>query len=305
MGESEDQIYRIICHDKTDYSLAIRGENVVLALTHPFDRSQHWMKDDTHGATIKDCEGQPAFALVSRATGQAISHGPTSQPLSLVQYNVNSCDESVLWTMSKDVDKVFKKIRRVNEVFYAQDSVIHDGHHVDLSGHHWKFENISPSTCISLFRPSQHTVKISYREKEGYNLAIDKQDGSTVLLVPANPKDKYQHWVKEMAYGVPVKDEKGQEAFALVNKATGKAIKHGFGSWCLVQVAPFNRNYMDPSLLWTESSDVLSDGFRNIRMQNNINRAFYIWQMGEGNLLVGLVSFENRKDTYWKIEDFV
>lgn len=37
-----------------------------------------------------------------------------------------------------------------------------------------------------------------------------------------------------MVHDVPVKDAEGQEAFALVNKATGKAIKLGFGSNYLV-----------------------------------------------------------------------
>ncbi|XP_078166100.1 ricin B-like lectin R40C1 [Carex rostrata] len=318
MGESKDPIYRIICRYNTDYSLAIRGENVVFALTHPFDRSQHWMKDERHG-DIKDSEDQPAFALVNRATGKAISHGPNSQPMSLVQYNANSCHKSVLWSMSKDVYEGFRIIRRVDDISICFKSRVekycplHEGHLIDLSvlpgkGFlsvvcHWKVENISPSTCIPLFKPSQHTVKIICQAKQGYNLAIDT-DGSTVLSVPSNPKDKYQYWIKETAYGVPVKDEKGQEAFALVNKATGKAIKHGFGYNYLVQVSPFNRNYLDPSLLWTESSGV-SHGFQQIRMQNSIDISFDIFNKGIGDSpLLGLSKSESGAHKNWKIEDF-
>lgn len=125
----------------------------------------------------------------------------------LVRYNVNSCHKSVLWTMSKDVYEGFRIIRRVDDISVcfksrAEESrPLHEGQLIDLSvlpGEgfssvvcHWKVENISPSTCIPLFKPSQHTVKIICQAKRDYNLAIDN-DGSTVLLVPSNPKDKYQ-----------------------------------------------------------------------------------------------------------------
>lgn len=125
----------------------------------------------------------------------------------LVQYNANSCD-SVLWTISKDskdVDKGFRFIRRVDEIsvcWVARQHVIFDGHLMEFfipnDSHKneieiflWKIVKVLPSTCISLFRPSQKTVKINWRSKKNYNLAID-MDGSTVLLVPSNPKDKYQ-----------------------------------------------------------------------------------------------------------------
>lgn len=35
-----------------------------------------------------------------------------------------------------------------------------------------------------------------------------------------------QHWYKDEKYSVRVKDEEGCPSFALVNKATGQAIKH-------------------------------------------------------------------------------
>ncbi|KAF3338188.1 hypothetical protein FCM35_KLT17025 [Carex littledalei] len=204
-SENEDTIYRIICLENTDYSLASRGGHVVFALTNYFDRYQHWIKDKRHGATIKDSEGQPAFAVINRATGQAISHCPTSQPVPLVPYNMNSCDESVLWTMSKDAySGGFRYIHRADLIsnnWSAVTYTIHDGRNMTLCappvvayGNQpltWKFVKVSPSSCITLFIPSQHTVKIICQVNVGYNLAIDK-DGRTVLLVPSNPKDKYQ-----------------------------------------------------------------------------------------------------------------
>ena len=35
-----------------------------------------------------------------------------------------------------------------------------------------------------------------------------------------------QHWYKDEKYSTKVKDEDGYPSFALVNKATGKALKH-------------------------------------------------------------------------------
>lgn len=45
-----------------------------------------------------------------------------------------------------------------------------------------------------------------------------------------------QAWIKDISYGNQVKDEDKRRSFALVNKATGKAIKHGFGSGYLVGI---------------------------------------------------------------------
>jgi hypothetical protein len=42
-------------------------------------------------------------------------------------------------------------------------------------------------------------------------------------------KSDLQHWVKDMRHSTSIKDEEGYPAFALVNKATGEAIKHSLG----------------------------------------------------------------------------
>lgn len=39
-----------------------------------------------------------------------------------------------------------------------------------------------------------------------------------------------QHWYKDEKYSTRVKDEEGFPCFALVNKATGQAIKHSIGA---------------------------------------------------------------------------
>lgn len=74
--------------------------------------------------------------------------------------------------------------------------------------------------------PPQPTVKVYCRANPNYAMSV--RDGK-VVLAPANPRDDYQHWVKDMRWSTSVKDEEGYPAFALVNKATGQAIKHSLG----------------------------------------------------------------------------
>ncbi|XP_072974698.1 ricin B-like lectin R40G3 [Typha angustifolia] len=110
------------------------------------------------------------------------------------------------------------------------------------------------------------TVKIFCRANPNYSLSI--RDGS-VVLAPTDPKDMHQHWIKDMRFSTKVQDEEGYPAFALVNKATGEALKHSFGQSHPVRLVPYNPDYLDESVLWTESRDV-GRGFRCIRMVNNI-----------------------------------
>jgi hypothetical protein len=72
----------------------------------------------------------------------------------------------------------------------------------------------------------QPTFKIFCKADEGYCLTL--RDGN-VVLAPTNPRDQHQHWYKDMRFSSQVKDEEGCPAFALVNAATGLAIKHSLG----------------------------------------------------------------------------
>ncbi|KAH0466345.1 hypothetical protein IEQ34_006448 [Dendrobium chrysotoxum] len=84
---------------------------------------------------------------------------------------------------------------------------------------------------------------------------------------------RLNHWYKDFRWGSQVKDEEGLPAFALVNKATGLAIKHSLGPTHPVRLIPFNPDYLDESILWTESHDT-GEGYRCIRMVNNIRLNF-------------------------------
>ncbi|XP_020107882.1 ricin B-like lectin R40C1 [Ananas comosus] len=106
-----------------------------------------------------------------------------------------------------------------------------------------------------------------------------------------------------MRYSAKVKDEDGKPAFALVNKATGEALKHSFGFGHYVRLIPYNPGYLDESVLWTESDD-LGGGFHTIRMVNNTGLLFDSLNssggVSEGNPL-GLWKWNEGDNQRWKI----
>lgn len=116
----------------------------------------------------------------------------------------------------------------------------------------------------------QPTVRIYTKAEENYSLSI--RDGN-VVLAKTNHTDPYQHWIKDLRYSTKVKDEEGCPSFALINKVTGEAIKHSIGATHPVRLIRYNPDYLDESVLWAESKD-LGDGFRCIRMVNNIRLNF-------------------------------
>ncbi|KAG1338888.1 Ricin B-like lectin R40G2 [Cocos nucifera] len=296
---------RIFTKAEENYALSIRDGNVILAPANPRDEYQHWIKDMRYANNVKDEEGFPSFALVNKVTGQAIKHSiGATHPVRLIRYNPDYVDESVLWTESADTGGDFRCIRMVNNIRLNFDAFhgdedhggVRDGTTVVLwewlkgknqrwkilpySGHHnrppyssgvhhvghesWGGGARGPRT------PPQPTVRIFTKAEENYSLSI--RDGS-VMLAPANPRDEYQHWIKDMRYAHNVKDEQGFPSFALVNKVTGQAIKHSIGATHPVRLIRYNPDYVDESVLWTESADT-GEGFRCIRMVNNIRLNF-------------------------------
>ncbi|XP_068659265.1 ricin B-like lectin EULS3 [Aristolochia californica] len=112
----------------------------------------------------------------------------------------------------------------------------------------------------------KRTVRVFCQAEERYSLTI--RDGKVILAI-ADPSDEFQHWIKDEKYSIRVKDEEGFPSFALVNNATGQALKHSIGATHPVQLCPYNPDVLDESVLWTESRDT-GEGFRAVRMVNNI-----------------------------------
>ncbi|CAN1233564.1 Ricin B-like lectin EULS3 [Linum perenne] len=113
---------------------------------------------------------------------------------------------------------------------------------------------------------SKPSHKVYSKANPDFNLTI--RDGK-VLMARADPHDPYQSWFKDERYSTRVKDEEGSPCFALVNKATGQAMKHSVGASHPVQLIPYKPDMLDESVLWAQSKD-MGEGFRTIRMVNNI-----------------------------------
>ncbi|KAM0870513.1 hypothetical protein ACQ4PT_039957 [Festuca glaucescens] len=284
-----NQIFKIFCRASEDYVLAVRDGEVVLAPVNPKDDTQHWLKDMRFSTTVKDEEGMPAFALVNKGTGLAVKHSiGQSHPVKLVPFNPAYEDASVLWTESKDVGKGFRCIRMVNNNRLGFDALngdkdhggVHDGTTVVLwewckgDNQCWKIlpwaeahAAVDSGACAGNGGgPPVHAVRIFSKASEDYSLTARN---GTVVLAPTNPRDEYQHWIKDMRHGRKIRDEEGYPAFAIVNKVTGECIKHSTGQGHPVKLVPYNPAYQDESVLWTESRDV-GKGFRCVRMVNNI-----------------------------------
>ncbi|GJW63853.1 ricin B-like lectin R40G3 [Tanacetum coccineum] len=101
-NDSEPIVVRVYTKAKVDYSLTIRDRKVILAPSNPSDPLQQWIKDEKFGKNITDDQGFSSFALVNKATGQAIKHSiGVTYPVQLTDYNPEELDKSVLWTLGK------------------------------------------------------------------------------------------------------------------------------------------------------------------------------------------------------------
>lgn len=141
--------YRIYCKAGGDrYSVAVRDGKVVLVQHNPDDPTQHWYKDEKYSTKVKDEDGYPSFALVNKATGQAVKHSVAGHPVQVVPYKPDEFDASILWTESKDLGQGFRTIRNVNNVKLCMDAFhgdkdhggVHDGTIVALY-ECWKGDN--------------------------------------------------------------------------------------------------------------------------------------------------------------------
>ncbi|KAI3723172.1 hypothetical protein L2E82_34581 [Cichorium intybus] len=66
--------FRVYTKAKPDFSLTIRNGKVILAPSKPSDPRQQWFKEEKFGKNLKDEEGFTSFALVNKATGQAMKY---------------------------------------------------------------------------------------------------------------------------------------------------------------------------------------------------------------------------------------
>lgn len=151
----------------------------------------------------------------------------------------------------------------------------------------------------------KRTFRVFTKADPNYSLTI--RDGR-VILAKSDPSDECQHWCKDDKYSTRVKDEHGFPSFALVNKATGEAMKHSIGHTHPVQLKAYKGDVLDESLQWTQANE-LGEGFRAIRMANNprLNMDAFLGDKKSGGgsvhdgTIINLWEWNNGINQYWKI----
>ncbi|CAN6228496.1 unnamed protein product [Urochloa humidicola] len=106
---------RIFCREDINLNVAVRGTTVVLARADPDDVLQ----DFSASGIVTDDEGQRAFTLVNKATGQALVNKNIISPsdkqvhVQLAPYLSDvRVDLSMLWTLGgKDLGGGFREVR--------------------------------------------------------------------------------------------------------------------------------------------------------------------------------------------------
>ncbi|XP_066164553.1 ricin B-like lectin R40C1 [Oryza sativa Japonica Group] len=220
-----EHAFRIQCRASDDLSLAIVNGEVILAKSDPRDDRQVWHKDVRYSAGLKDEAGRLAFALVNKATGEAIKHSfGYNHPVRLVKFEPGYLDESVLWTESEDTGDGFHRIHMINNadyIFDAEEAVplcdgARDGTRLILfrwNGGDNQLWRMAP--CIGAepdHEPPVHVVCLTVRH-------------GAVVLARIDHKDPKQHWTVSFRNTGRVTDEEGHRSFLLLNPSTGKAMK--------------------------------------------------------------------------------
>ncbi|XP_038990717.1 ricin B-like lectin R40C1 [Hibiscus syriacus] len=272
---------KVYCKANPSYNLTIRHGKVILAPSNPNDEFQLWYKDETFSSTVKDESGFPGFSLVNKATGEAIKHAiGATHPVQLVPYKPGVLDESLLWSASNEVSDGYKAMRMVNNISLNLDAYIGNGSITDgTTVGVWEWNGGDNQ----IWKIEPNTVKIHSKADPNYNLTIRQ---GKVVLAPSDPSDEFQVWYKDEKYGSSVKDDEGFPSFSLINKVTDEAIKHALGASLPVQLAPYQSDVLDESVLWSASNEV-RDGYKAIRMVNNthLNLDAFI---GSGNIYNGI-----------------
>ncbi|KAF2939037.1 hypothetical protein DAI22_03g163200 [Oryza sativa Japonica Group] len=266
-----EHAFRIQCRASDDLSLAIVNGEVILAKSDPRDDRQVWHKDVRYSAGLKDEAGRLAFALVNKATGEAIKHsfGYNHPVIASLIFEPGYLDESVLWTESEDTGDGFHRIHMINNadyIFDAEEAVplcdgARDGTRLILfrwNGGDNQLWRMAP--CIGAepdHEPPVHVVCLTVRH-------------GAVVLARIDHKDPKQHWTVSFRNTGRVTDEEGHRSFLLLNPSTGKAMKRSADKEQPVELVGHGPDSVDVALLWTRSDNV-GEGFHCIRTVSDVS----------------------------------
>eukprot|EP00249_Psilotum_nudum_P013299 c24271_g1_i1 orf=144-749(-) len=186
-------------------------------------------------------------------------------------------------------------------------------HSIHLPFHHQPSAAAPPSYSAL---PEGQLVKIFCKADKTYSLAVRN---NTAVMLPANSQDPAQLWIKDVSYGVRVKDNFGSPAFCLMNKAHRKTLKHGKEKGQLVILVDYRPGMADEDILWTESQD-FGEGYTTLRCASDTSLNMTLFQYGgakssggffhhsdknsivvkEGSPIV-LDTWHKQEDQLWKI----
>ncbi|CAD6266881.1 unnamed protein product [Miscanthus lutarioriparius] len=113
----------------------------------------------------------------------------------------------------------------------------------------------------------QRPLRIFCKGDRNLNMAVR---GDDVILVPADPNDKSQHWFQDYDAVGKLTDDQGHRAFALVNRTTGQAMVNRDDD--VVRLAPYSPHVgVELSMLWSLGMN-LSGGFAEVRTLKDLSR---------------------------------
>ncbi|CAM0873026.1 unnamed protein product [Alopecurus aequalis] len=266
--------FRIHCRASNAYSLAIVNGEVILAKADQSDDRQLWYKDVRYGGGLKDEAGSPAFALVNKATGDALKHSfGYCLPVRAIKFDPGYLDESVVWAESENLADGFRRIHMINNmdyIFDAEEAIpqyggARDGTRLILfrwNGGKNQLWRIAPNT-----QDQAPAVRISCQSNHELSLAV--RDG--IALLARTEHDETQAWIQSFRNTGNVTDKEGHRSFAIVNKSTGKALRRSLDLEPLTSLELFLQPYsLDVALLWTLSDD-LGEGFHSIRSVSHLD----------------------------------
>ncbi|EFJ38108.1 hypothetical protein SELMODRAFT_270227 [Selaginella moellendorffii] len=290
----QGQFVKIQCKADSAYNLAARTDGVVMAPADESDPRQQWYKDESW-EHVKDAKGSASFALINRATGQALTHpGGLDTQVTMSDYFGDSEDKSTLWTLSQDVCGGWNALRPYYDTSLNLSTNHWDKKHGGLTdgtdvlitkwkeydNQCWKlvptrdstggadhFHRVLRTESRVVDRSLHHLPKYSLVTKAGEGYSVSAR-GDGVVLAPSNPSDGRQQWIKDDWWGSKLKDSLGQPAFVMLNVATQHALSHAPGEGQQVSLAKFVPNLLNQDILWTKQE--VGHGWFAVRPANNV-----------------------------------
>ncbi|CAH9144975.1 unnamed protein product [Cuscuta epithymum] len=142
--------------------------------------------------------------------------------------------------------------------------VDHSQHHYHHHHHYYHHDQPGCHGSVNI-QPKPKIYRVHCKVDSSYALADHE---GTVILAPIDPTDPRQGWVRDDSLSIHIKDENGFPSFFLINKGSGRALKHPSGAGQRVELMRYDRGaLLDGSMLWTAAGE---EEYKAVRLQNNV-----------------------------------